>query len=612
MHRNGKPLFFSHIDRLSFCPSFTNSEWRCDVIHRLLNSIIEVYFTIKVKLMKIANLSVSSAYVGLYTSPKRLKHSQAVSSDTATVDILDFVRFIGWLWWKFAIERRVHHNMASNVQLPSYFVPNVGQVKDTRIQFVSRGAGIEALFTSSEVIFTFSERTRSIVRAHSTFDLPSREKEVRSTRLDFRFLNASPGIHPQATSEMDSKVHYFKGANPSNWYTDIPAFLRIFYAELWPGINLVFRSEGAGIKYEFIVQPGANEDFIRFAYAGAEKVSLDEEGNLVVDTAIGALIDPRPVCYQEIDGQRSDVPGSFILVPDDDNLLAIGFQIGESYDRSAPLIIDPGLVYSTYLGGSGNDEPFGIAVDATGSVYVTGITTSTDFPLTPGAVQTTFGGDREVFVTKLNPSGTALVYSTYLGGSANDSGQNIAVDAEGNAYITGRTYSDNFPVTPGAVQTIFGGSSDVFVTKLNPTGSALVYSTYLGGTGHDYGLGIAVDSAGEAYVTGFTASADFPTTTGAFQTVYGGNNDGFAARLNATGTSLIYSTFLGGSGGDNGTAISVDSAGNAYVTGNTASLNFPTTTGAFQTARRGTGDVFVTKINPSGSSLVYSTYLGDP
>nr|WP_260986720.1 SBBP repeat-containing protein [Paenibacillus terrae] len=215
-----------------------------------------------------------------------------------------------------------------------------------------------------------------------------------------------------------------------------------------------------------------------------------------------------------------------------------------------------------------------------------------------------------MFVTKLNPNGTALVYSTYLGGSASDSGQNIAVDSAGNAYITGRTYSDDFPVTPGAVQTMFGGSSDVFVTKLNAAGNALVYSTYLGGDGDDYGLGIAIDSTGEAYVTGLTASSNFLTTPGAIQTVYGGNNDGFISKLNTTGTSLVYSTFLGGSGGDNGTAITVDNAGNAYVTGNTASINFPTTPGAFQTSRSGTGDVFVTKVNPSGSSLAYSTYLG--
>lgn len=469
---------------------------------------------------------------------------------------------------------------------------------------------MDAAFTCDAIIFTFSDRSLANAGGQSTPDLPSRKQEVRRTRVDFRFLNANPAVQPAGMKEMDGKIHVFKDADPSKWRTDIPTYLQIVYPELWPGIDLVFRSEGPSIKYEFIVHPGADEHDIRFAYAGAENVSLDEEGNLIIGTLIGAVIDPRPVCYQEANGRRIEVPGSFLLESTEPAGHAIGFRIGGSYDRSVPLVIDPGLIYSTYLGGSGNDEPFGIAVDASGSVYVTGITTSTDFPITPGAVQTTFAGDREVFISKLNPNGTALVYSTYLGGSASDSGQNIAVDAAGNAYITGRTYSDNFPVTPGAVQTTFGGSSDVFVTKLNAAGSALVYSTYLGGTGHDYGLGIAIDSAGEAYVTGFTASADFPTTAGAFQTVYGGNNDGFISKLNAAGSSLVYSTFLGGSGGDNGTAITVDSAGNAYVTGNTASANFPTTAGAFQTSRRGTGDVFATKINPTGSALVYSTYLG--
>jgi len=272
-----------------------------------------------------------------------------------------------------------------------------------------------------------------------------------------------------------------------------------------------------------------------------------------------------------------------------------------------------GLVYSTYLGGSGDDNGTSIGVDAAGNAYVMGGTSSTNFPTTAGAFQRTFGGGiSDAFVTKLNPAGSGLVYSTYLGGSGSEGGFGIAVDAGGNAYVTGHTGSTNFPTTTGAFQTSFGGGGfDAFVTKLNSTGSALVYSTYLGSSGTDNGNGIAVDAAGNAYVTGDTTSANFPTTTGAFQTTFrGGFDDAFVTKLNSTGSALVYSTYLGGSSTDNGTSIAVDAVGNAYVTGGTFSTNFPTTTGAFQTTLSGLEDAFVTKLNPLGTGLVYSTYLG--
>jgi hypothetical protein len=269
-----------------------------------------------------------------------------------------------------------------------------------------------------------------------------------------------------------------------------------------------------------------------------------------------------------------------------------------------------GLVYSTYLGGSGSDDGHGIVVDSAGNAYVTGSTSSANFPTTPGAFQTTFGGSFDVFVTKLNPTGAGLVYSTYVGGSGDDEGSGIAVDATGSAYITGYTASP-FPTTPGAFQTTFGGgSSDAFVTKLNPTGSGLVYSTYLGGSGNDVGKGIAVDATGSAYVTGYAASP-FPTTPGAFQTIFGGGSaDVFVTRIDPTGSTLIYSTYLGGSGDDVGLDLTADASGDAYVTGDTTSTNFPTTPGVFQTTFGGTHDAFVTKLSSTGSGLVYSTYLG--
>ncbi|OLE17086.1 MAG: hypothetical protein AUI36_36895 [Cyanobacteria bacterium 13_1_40CM_2_61_4] len=278
------------------------------------------------------------------------------------------------------------------------------------------------------------------------------------------------------------------------------------------------------------------------------------------------------------------------------------------------------LVYSTYLGGSngGNstggadtNEGAGIAVDADGNAYVTGFTGANDFPTTPGAFQSAFAGGWDAFVTKLNPTGSALVYSTYLGGSFLDGGSGIAVDSNGNTYVTGETQSSNFPTTMGAFQPALAGCCDAFVTKLNPTGSALVYSTYLGGRFGETSRGIVTDADGNVFVTGNTESPDFPTTMGAFQSIYGGNNDAFVTKLNPIGSGLVYSTYLGGTGGERGGGIAVDANGNAYVTGSTWSLDFPTTPGAFQpNFRGGDFDAFVAKFNPDGSLLVYSTYLG--
>jgi hypothetical protein len=268
------------------------------------------------------------------------------------------------------------------------------------------------------------------------------------------------------------------------------------------------------------------------------------------------------------------------------------------------------LVYSTYIGGSDNEVGYGIAVDGSGYAYVTGYTGSTNYDVTPGAFQTTNGGGWDVFVTKLNATGTALVYSTYIGGSDNEVGYGIAVDGSGNAYVTGYTGSTNYDVTPGAFQTTNEGGQDVFMTKLNATGTALVYSTYIGGSGLDEGYGIAVDGSGNAYVTGYTRSTEYDVTPGAFQTTCEGGDDVFVTKLNATGTALVYSTYIGGSRDDYGYAIAVDGSGNAYVTGYTRSTNYDVTPGAFQTTKEGGRDVFVTKLNATGTALVYSTYIG--
>jgi hypothetical protein len=406
---------------------------------------------------------------------------------------------------------------------------------------------------------------------------------------------------------LPGKSNYFTGSDPSQWRTDVPTYGAVKYAGVYPGIDLVYHGNQRLLEYDFLVAPGADPRAIGIRFQGARKLTVNRDGELVIGLGGSEVIEHAPVVYQEIGGQRQAVAGRYVLR----GRGRVGFSVAE-YDHRQPLVIDPTLVYSTYLGGGGNGNDGGfIAVDTSGNAYVTGVTNTCDFPTTPGAFQTTCGGNGDAFVIKLNAAGSAPVYSTYLGGANGDEGEGIAVDASGNAYVIGIA-GPNFPTTPGAFQTTFPSVAlyTAFVTKLNVTGSALVYSTYLGGSSFGWGSGIAVDASGNAFVVGSTESGDFPTTPGALQATWGGGWDVFVSKLNAAGSALVYSTYLGGSGEDGAGGIAVDASGSAYVTGHTYSANFPITPGAFQTMLSGTAAAFVTKLNASGSGLVYSTYLG--
>ncbi|MCS1352162.1 SBBP repeat-containing protein [Mechercharimyces sp. CAU 1602] len=414
-----------------------------------------------------------------------------------------------------------------------------------------------------------------------------------TTTLQLRFLAPNPEVILTNSSNLSE--------NPFASATEI------LYHDLWPGITARFHVTNRRLKYEFIVSPRADLDDICLSYHGADHLYLHPSGDLHLYTAHGMLVEKKPVSFQP--PHKTEINTCFSL----DNKQQIRFVLEEEVDRSLPLVIDPVIFYSTYLGGRGSDTGMGIAVDRSGFSYVTGSTQSRNFPVTSGSFQTSYpGGTFSTFVTKINQSGTSLVYSTFLGGRESDVANAIRVNSDGEAYVTGVTSSTNFPITSGAFQTIFDSiDSLAFVTKLTATGSSLLFSTYLGGDNSNVGQGIALDQQGFSYVAGTTASDNFPVTSGAFQTQQTGSFSAFVTKLNLTGTSLLYSTYLGGSEVDEGFALTVDNNGSAYVTGETCSPDFPVTSSAFQTIfGGGLEDAFITKLHPSGRSLVYSSYLG--
>jgi hypothetical protein len=629
---------------------------------------------------------------------------------------------------------------ASYAALPLSFEANQGQT-DSQVKYMARGDGYTLFLTANDAVFSLQSRSSQ----KSKSARHARKDSNAVVHMQLQGGNSLAKV--SASNQLPGKSNYFLGNDPSKWHAEVPHFARVSYQDVYPGVNLAFHGAQRQTEFDFVVAPGANPAPIAFHFTGAQGIKTDDSGNLIISSAAGNVQLHKPVAYQEQNGARQLVGASFVLKADNQ----VAFELG-NYDRSRELVIDPsvGYAYSTYLGGSGADEGQGIAfdgsgnayvtgqtasadfpgatstnklkgvmnvfvtqitatgtlgystyvggsksdsgnsiaIDASGNAFVTGGTTSTDFPVmpNPGAFQTTLnstkgnafvfelgsngstivystylggtgttgdvalgiamaaGGDVYVvgktsstdfpgtsssplqpaplagsknagFVTKVNSTGTALVYSTYLGGSSTgDTASAVAVDSKDDAYVTGQTSNAGFPKTTGVVQATYGGGTDAFVTAINPTGTAYLYSTFLGGGSLDIGDGIAVDSAGDAYVTGLTTSSSptpFPTTAGALQVTYGGSTDAFVTKLNPAGTALLYSTYIGGSGFDAGASIAVDANNSAYITGQTNSpaTSFPLV-GATQPALGGGFDAFVSEINPAGSQLIFSTYLG--
>ena len=552
----------------------------------------------------------------------------------------------------------------------------------------------------------YSLKTKKLIRRRRPLSSAKRPS-VASLRV--HLLNGNDQGHISAEDLLPSRVNYFIGNDPHKWHKDVSEFARVTYKDVYPGVNLDYHGHENQLEFDFIVAPGANPSPIAVSFPGAHRLATDKLGNLVLASSVGDLTLHKPVAYQEHDGLRQTVDARFVLQADH-----VRFDLG-NYDHNRELVIDPQLSYASYLGGNGDDEGFGIAadsngnsyitgesnstagfpgvspsfggfdafvvkinadgslgyttlvggsgddlagaitVDTNGAVYVAGITTSTDFPTSPGAPQTTSGGGgscttgngsgtcTDGFAFKLDTTG-ATVYSTYIAGTNDDGAFGIAVDGAGNAYVTGFTFSSDFPLANAAYPVLNNNVAsnpvfeDGFVTEINAAGTAWVYSTYLGGKDNDFGNGITVDSAGDAFVTGATSSTDFPVTSGAYKTTCGtdgscntgsGNifTDVFVTEIPAGGGQLAgatYSTYIGGSSDEFGLGIALDTSGNAYVTGQTTDDNlaaatgdFPVTTGAFQQNYGGgsgnanaSGNAFVTKLNSNGTALVYSSYLG--
>jgi hypothetical protein len=486
-----------------------------------------------------------------------------------------------------------------------------------------------------------------------------------SDAVKWRLVNAKRHAQSQMLDILLGRAHYFVGSDPSGWRTDVPLSTRVRFAGVYPGISLIYYGNQRRLEYDFIVEPGADPKRILIEFTGVRKAAIDGDGDLVLTARDGELRQKKPVAYQMAGAGKQPVESRYVLGGNN----AVAFELGD-YDRSRELIIDPVLLYSSYFGGTGDDQVSDIAisgsgihiagstqsnnfagtsgysgntdafvtklspdgmtvlyavymggggpdaanglfVDAAGNAYVGGSTSSTNFPTASGAFLRGYrGGASDGFVAKLNAQGNSLEFSTYLGGFFADSVGDVGVDGSGNVYAVGETNSNDFPATFGAFQSFrIGADADVFVTKLNPQGSGLVYSTFAGGILGDVANGVAVASDGSAYVAGTTASVDFPVTAGAFQVDCGKATDAFLMHLNATGTGLVFSSCLGGNDEESGNAVALDSAGNAYLVGGTESGNFVTSDTAFQRNCGDDADAFVTKWNQSGTNLFYSTCL---
>ena len=490
----------------------------------------------------------------------------------------------------------------SFLPLPLSFEVNVGQA-EREVRFLARGSGYTLFMTRSGVFLRFGQSTSKSTGQHHPpgIDKPERWNTARSDLVSIKLLGSSPSPEIAGLEPLRGKTNYFIGNDPAKWHTGVPNYSKLRYRNVYPGVDWVHYGNQRQLEHDFVIRPGADPEVIRLAVDGTDSVRLDEAGDLLLRAGEREIRLQRPEVYQEASGTRTAVLGGYVIKPGRE----IGFKVA-SYDPRLPLVIDPVLKYTTHLGGIVTETGSGIAIDDSGNAYVTGATDSVDFPVL-NPVQTYQGG-QDIFVTKFDPEGSEILYSTYVGGSLNDWGNAVTVDSEGNAYVAGHTESAHFPLLK-PLQRTFGGIEDAVVFKLNPAGNAFVYSTYLGGKGFDRTVVIAVDTAGNVFTAGSTSSPDFPTENPMQPAFHGYPDDGFAAKINSEGSALIYATYLGGSDEDVISSVAIDPSGTACLAGHTRSVDFPTAA-ASQRQNAGGRDAFVAKVSADGRDLLFSTYLG--
>jgi hypothetical protein len=490
---------------------------------------------------------------------------------------------------------------------PLAFERNEGQTGES-VKFLARGSGYALFLTADGAMWVSAETPERGGYNRARFDAPNipgpagaragvkTPTQLHSLRMHLAGANRNTLV--RGLEEQPSRVHYYLGDDPAAWRTDVPTFARVRYDAVYPGIDLVYYGRQGQLEYDFLVAPGANPADIKLRFEGATRLAVGRSGDLILETPAGPVTQRKPAVYQDFGGIRHEVQGTYVL----ESPTEVGFSVAP-YDRSRPLVIDPVLSYSTYIGGTGGtwgELAYGIASDPLENVYLTGWSNSAVLP--SGGTQAA-QTDGAAFVMKLSPAGT-LLYTIVIGGSGDDSGEGVAVDSSGQVVITGFTFSSNYPVlNPFRLDK---GGQDGFLTAFDAAGH-LRYSTYLTGSGStDAGEWVALDASGNAYVTGVTNSVDLPVLN-AYQPTKNVDTDAFVMKVSPTG-ALLYSTYLGGGAEDEAEGIDVDTLGNFYIAGMTGSVNFPTTSNRYQTFQA-LGDAFVAKFQPSGA-LEYSTYIG--
>lgn len=489
------------------------------------------------------------------------------------------------------------------------FIENKGQW-DKNVSYLTKGKNNEIwLLDNGNLLFNFFKLIKKQkVNQHSFEKNFDDVDSIKGHRVILDWINGNKKLSFKKFKKQSTYFNYLIGNNSEKYAAEVGLYEELVGENLYNGIDIRYYFSESHLRYDLIINPNVDANQIKVKINGLA-ISKDSDGDIVMHSSLGEIKMQDLYVYEK--ETKKHVPCKWQIGTNNELSLLLG-----AYNKNNTLIIDP-LIYSTYIGGSDYDLSRDIAVNNSGEAYITGITKSPDFDLTVGAYQSVFKGIWDCFVSKINASGTALIYSTFLGGSSTDQSYSIVLDDMGNSYITGYTGSSNYCITSGVYQSTLTATNDIdaFVSKLNSNGTLLIYSTYIGGSSLDQGNGITLDAQNNVYITGSSVSLDYDVTPGAYKTVHsGGIYDAFITKLNTTGSALIYSTLLGGSLDDFGMSIAIDSLNNAYITGNTHSLDYNVTAGAYQTISINSSvmynDLFVTKINAIGTNLIYSTYIG--